>query len=177
MRRTLTVTALAMVAMLFLGVQPALAARLVEQFPAHAQLDLSPFCDGARDVLDQRDPRTLTTWTDRNGRIVLQTLRTATIDVFTRADGAAMELDETSLVAVRPDPLGGDSSIVWMGRGAIWGDDKASGGPFLLWVTGIVVMKGSFNPKDGTLATSSMVVIGQQTDLCESIDQGLKPRH
>jgi hypothetical protein len=177
MRRILAITALALVATLFVGVQPALAARLVEEFPAHARLDLSPFCDGDQDVLDQRDPRTLATWTDRNGRVVLQTLRTDTVDVFTRADGAVMDLEETSVVAVRPDPRGGDSSIVWMGRGAIWGDDKATGGSFLLWVTGIVLMKGSYDPKSGTFATSSMVVIGQQTDLCESIEAGLKPRH
>jgi hypothetical protein len=177
MRRTLTATALALVATLFVGVQPALAALLVEQIPAYARQDLSPFCVGSQDVVDQRDPRTLTTLTDRKGSVVLQALKTSTTDLFTRGDGTVMDLQETSLVTVRPDPRGGDATIVWLGRGAIWGNDKTGGGPFLLWVTGLVVMKGSFDPKTGILALTSKTIVGQQTDLCEAIDEGLKPRH
>lgn len=190
MRRTVTTTALVLVAMLFVGVQPALATRLVEEIPGHKQLDLSPFCGVPdptdptvlTDLLDQRDPRTLTTWMDARGRTVLQTLKTGTTDVFTGADGdgvaaTAMDLVERSVVAVRPDPNGGEASILWVGQGAIWGDDKAAGGPFLLWVTGVVLMKGSYDPKTGIFAVSSKTVVGQQTDLCEAIDEGLKPRH
>lgn len=177
MRRTLTTTALVLAATMFVGVQPALAAPIVEQIPAHARVDLSPFCAGSQDVIDQRDPRTLTTFTDRRGSVVLQTLATETTDLFTRADGAVMDLQETSLVTVRPDPRGGDASILWLGRGALWGANKATGGTFLLWVTGIVLMKGSFDPKTGTYALTSMTIVGQQTDLCQAIDEGLKPRH
>jgi hypothetical protein len=178
MRRTLTATALVLTATLFVGVQPALAATTVEQIPGHKGLALSAFCPDPGDVLDQRDNRTLTTITDRRGALVLQSLATKTTDVFTRGDGAVMDLQETSLVAVRPDPRGGDASILWVGRGALWGTNKANGGAgFLLWVTGVVVMKGSFDPKTGTYALTSMTVIGQQTDLCQAIDEGLKPRH
>jgi hypothetical protein len=178
MRRTLATTALVLVATLFVGVQPALAAPIVEQIPGHARQDLSPFCVGSQDVVDQRDPRTLTTWTDRRGAVVLQTLATRTTDLFTRGDGTVMDLQETSLVTVRPNPRGGDATILFLGRGALWGTNKANGGAgFLLWVTGLVVMKGSFDPKTGTYALTSMSIIGQQTDLCEAIDEGLKPRH
>ena len=179
MRRTLTTTALVLVTTLFVGVQPALAATTVERIPGHKALALSAFCPEPGDVLDQRDDRTLTTVTDRRGGVVLlQTLATKTTDLFTRADGAVMDLQETSLVAVRPDPAGGDASILWVGRGALWGTNKANGGAgFLLWVTGVVLMKGSFDPKTGTYALSSMTIVGQQTDLCLAIDEGLKPRH
>lgn len=177
MRRTLTTTALVLVATLFVGVQPALAAPLVERIPGYARQDLSPFCAGSQDVVDQRDLRTLTTWTDRRGAVALQTLATRTTDLFTRGDGAVMDLQETSLVTVRPDPSGGDATIVFLGRGALWGTDKSTGSTFLLWVTGIVIMKGSFDPKTGTYALTSKTIVGQQTDLCEAIDEGLKPRH
>lgn len=177
MRRTLTTTALVLVATLAVGVQPALAAPIVEQIPGYARQDLSPFCVGSQDVVDQRDPRTLTTWMDRRGSVALQTLATKTTDLFTRGDGAVMDLQETSLVTVRPDPRGGDATILFLGRGALWGTDKSTGGPFLLWVTGIVIMKGSFDPKTGTYAVTSKTIVGQQTDLCEAIDEGLKPRH
>lgn len=178
MRRTLTTTALVLVATLFVGVQPTLAATIVEQIPGHVRQDLSTFCGGSRDVVDQRDPRTMTTFTDRRGAIVLQTLATQTTDLFTRGDGALMDLPETSLVAVRPDRNGDDASILWIGRGALWGTNESNGGAgFLLWVTGAVLMKGSFNHKTGAYALSSMAIVGQQTDLCEAIDEGLKPRH
>jgi hypothetical protein len=178
MRRTLTTTALVLAATLFLGVQPAVAAPTVERIPGHKTLDLSGFCPESRDVLDQRDDRTLTTVTDRRGAVVLQTLATKTTDLFTRGDGAVMDLQETSLVTVRPDPRGGDATILWLGRGALWGTNEVNGGAgFLLWVTGIVVMKGSFDPKTGAYALTSMRIIGQQTDLCTAIDEGLKPRH
>jgi hypothetical protein len=178
MRRTLTMTALVLATTLFLGAQPALAAPIVEQIPGYARQDLSSFCPGSQDVVDQRDPRTLTTFTDRRRAVVLQTLATRTTDLFTRGDGTVMDLQETSLVTVRPDPRGGDASILWLGRGALWGTNKADGGaPFFLWVTGVVLMKGSFDPKTGTYALTSMAIVGQQTDLCEAIDEGLKPRH
>jgi hypothetical protein len=176
-RRILTTTIITLTAALFLGAQPALAAFASEKLPALQRLDLSAFCDGNPTVLDQRDDRTLTTLSDRSGRVVLQSLTTATTDLFTRADGAVMDLQEHSLVTVKPNPRGGDATILWVGRGAIWGDDEHAGGPFLLWVTGIVVMRGSYDPKTGTFALTSKAILGQSTDLCVSIETGLKPRH
>jgi len=178
MRRTLTTTALVLVATMFVGMQPALAARLVEPIPGFARIDLSPFCAGGGDVVDQRDPRTLSTWTDRGGATILQTVTTETTDLFTRGDGAVMDLQETSLVTVRPDPRGGEATILCLGRGAIWGTNEANAGAgFLLWVTGIVLMRGRLDLKSGAYALTSMTIIGQRTDLCAAIDEGLKPRH
>jgi hypothetical protein len=175
MRRTVPMTALVLAVTLIVGVQPAQAARLVEQIPGYQRVDLAPFCADSRDVVDQRDPRTLTTVTDRRGAVLLQTLKTRTTDLFTRADGAVMDLEERSVITVRPDPRGGDRTIVWVGRGALWGTE--AGTPFLVWVTGVAIMRGGFEPKTGVYTLNSMTIAGQRTDLCEAIDEGLKPRH
>ena len=45
--------------------------------------------------MTQRDPRTLTTWTDRRGAVVLQTLRTATTTEYAGGSGGTMQLTRT----------------------------------------------------------------------------------
>ena len=62
-------------------------------------------------------------------------------------------------------------------RGAIWGTDTTLGQPFLQWVTGVVLMRGTFDTKTGVLLVTSKTIIGQVTPLCDSLTTGLKPRH
>jgi hypothetical protein len=176
MRKPVALIALALSAVLFVGTQPALAAgRTTESIPGYAGVTIESTC-GFTATVDQRDPRTLTTWTDRHGSIALQTLRTKTTTQYAGGPGGAMQLDENSLVTVRPNG-DGTNTIVFVGRGAIWGTDTTLGQPFFQWVTGVVLMRGTFDTKTGVLLVSSKTIIGQVTPLCDSLTTGLKPRH
>ena len=172
----IALVALALSAVLFVGTQPALAAgRTTESVPGysrrHHRRDVRVHRHG-----DQRDPRTLTTWTDRRGSVVLQTLRTVTTTQYAGGPGGAMLLDENSLVTVKPN-RDGTSTILFVGRGAIWGTDATVGQPFFEWVTGVVLMRGTFDLKTGVFLVSSKTIVGQVTPLCDSLTTGLKPRH
>ena len=176
MRKPVTLVALVLTAVLFVGTQPALAAgRTSESIPGYSGVTIEGTC-GFTATADQRDPRTLTTWTDRRGSTFLQTLRTVTTTRYAGGPGGAMLLDENSLVTVRPN---GDSTntILFVGRGAIWGTDSTLGQPFFQWVTGVVLMKGTFEAKTGVLLVSSKTIVGQVTPLCDPLTTGLKPRH
>lgn len=180
MRKPVTLVALALAVVLFVGTQPALAAgRTTESIPGYAGVTIAGTCGFITPVtVDQRDPRTLTTWTDRHGSIALQILRTKTTTQYAGGPGGAMPLDEDSLVTVRPNG-DGTNTIVFVGRGAIWGTDTSLGQrqSFFQWVTGVVLMKGTFDTKTGVFLVSSKTIVGQVTPLCDSLTTGLKPRH
>ena len=176
MRKPITLVALALSAVLFVGTQPALAAgRTSESIPGYSGVTIVGTC-GFTATVDQRDPRTLTTWTDRRGSIALQTLRTQSTTQYAGGPSGAMLLDENSLVTVKPNG-DGSNTIVFVGRGAIWGTDTSLGQSFFQWVTGVVLMKGTFDMKTGVFLVSSKTILGQVTPLCDSLTTGLKPRH
>ena len=176
MRSRIAVLAVTLAAILFAGAQPALAAgRTTESVPGHAGVPIEAGC-GFTPTVDQRDPRTLNTWTDRRGAVVLQTLRTVTTSEYTGGSGGTMRLDERWLVTVTPNRIG-TSTIVFLGRGAIWGTDTTLGVSFFQWVTGAVVMRGSYDVKTGVFLVSSKTILGQVTDMCDALATGLKPRH
>lgn len=176
MRKPIALVALILSAVLFVGTQPALAAgRITESVPAYVGVHVDGVC-GFTAMVTQRDPRTLTTWTDRRGSIVLQTLRTKTTTEYSGGSAGAMLLGENSLVTVKPNG-DGSNTILFVGRGAIWGTDTTLGQSFFEWVTGAVVMKGTFDTKSGVFLVSSKTILGQVTPLCDSLTTGLKPRH
>ena len=176
MRKPIALAAIALSVVLFVGTQPALAAgRASESVSGYQSVTIVETC-GFTATVDQRDPRTLTTWTDRRGAVVLQTLRTMTTTQYAGGPGGAMLLDENSLVTVKPNS-DGSSSIVFVGRGAIWGTDASVGHPFFEWVTGVVLMQGTFDTKTGVFFVTTKTIIGQVTPLCDSLTTGLKPRH
>jgi hypothetical protein len=177
MRRFLVSIALTLAGVLLVGTQPALAlARTVETIPpiTGAVESVCAFTATA----DQRNDRTLTTWSDRNGSVVLQSVRTRTLTTFANpTSGVVLDaMPENYAVATKPD-ADGTGTILFAGRGAIWGTDTGLGQPFFLWVTGVVSMKGTYDAKTGSFFVSSKRVFGQSTDLCESLVTGLKPRH
>jgi hypothetical protein len=176
MKRRIIAVAVTLSCVLLVGAQPALAAgRTTESVPAHSQLPIVGTC-GFTPTVTQRDPRTLTTWTDRRGGVVLQTLRTATTTEYAGGSGGTMQLNENWLVSLAPN-RDGTSTIVFVGRGAIWGTDPNLGQSFFLWVTGVVVMRGSYDVKTGVFLVSSKTILGQVTEMCDSLTTGLKPRH
>ena len=87
-----------------------------------------------------------------------------------------MQLDENWLVTVTPN-RDGTSTIVFVGRGALWGTDTGLGQSFFEWVTGVVLMRGSYDVKTGIFLVSSKTIIGQVTNMCDALATGLKPRH
>ena len=176
MRKPIALVAFALSAVLFVGTAPALAAgRTTESVPAHVGVPVEGIC-GFTAFVTQRDPRTLTTWTDRQGKIVLQTLRTTTTTEYSGGPGGVMQLDENSLLTIKPN-TDGTSTLLFVGRGAIWGTDTTLGQSFFQWVTGVVLMRGTFDMKSGSFLVSSKTILGQSTDLCDSLTTGLKPRH
>ena len=176
MKTRIALVALTLSGILFVGAQPALAAgRTSESVPGHAGVPIVGAC-GFAPLVTQRDPRTLTTWTDRRGAVVLQTLRTVTTTEYSGGSGGTMLLDENSLVTQTPN-RDGTSTIVFVGRGAIWGTDTTLGQSFFQWVTGVVVMRGSYDVKSGVFLVSSKTILGQATDMCDALATGLKPRH
>lgn len=176
MKSRIALVALALSGILFVGAQPALAAgRTTESVPGHSLLPIEGNC-GFTPTVTQRDPRTLNTWTDRRGTVVLQTLRTATTTQYAGGSGGTMQLDENWLVTVTPN-RDGTSTILFVGRGAIWGTDTGLGRSFFQWVTGVVVMRGSYDLKTGVFLVSSKTILGQVTDMCDALTTGLKPRH
>jgi len=175
MRKPVALAAFVLSAVLFVGTQPAFAAALTSESIPGYKVTIAGTC-GFTATVDQRDPRTLTTWTDRRGSVVLQTLRTVTTTRYAGGPGGAMLLDENSLVTVKPNS-DGSSTIVFVGRGAIWGTDASVGQPFFEWVTGVVLMRGSFDMKTGVFLVTSKTIVGQVTPLCDSLTTGLKPRH
>jgi hypothetical protein len=176
MKTRIALVALALSGILFVGAQPALAAgRTSESVPGFNLLPVAGTC-GFTPTVTQRDPKTLTTWTDRRGAVVLQTLRTVTTTQYEGGAGGTMQLDENSLVTQTPN-RDGTSTVLFVGRGAIWGTDTTLGQSFFQWVTGVVVMRGSFDAKTGVYLVSSKTVLGQATDMCDALATGLKPRH
>jgi hypothetical protein len=176
MKRRIVAVAVTLFCVFLVGAQPALAAgRTMESVPAHSQLPITETC-GFTPTVTQRDPRTLTTWTDRRGAVVLQTLRTSTTTEYAGGSGGTMQLDENWLVSLTPN-RDGTSTIVFVGRGAIWGTDTSLGQSFFQWVTGVVVMRGSYDVKTGVFLVSLKRILGQATDMCDSLTTGLKPRH
>ena len=176
MKSRIALVALTLSGILFVGAQPSLAAgRTTESLPAYSVLPIEGTC-GFTPTVTQRDPRTLNTWTDRRGTVVLQTLRTATTTQYAGGAGGTMQLDENSLLTVTPN-RDGTSTILFVGRGAIWGTDASVGGSFFQWVTGVVLMRGSYDLKTGVFLVSSKTILGQVTDMCDSLATGLKPRH
>ena len=152
MRKSIALVALALSAVMFVGTQPALAAGSTsESIPGYSGVTVGGTC-GFTATVDQRDPRTLTTWTDRRGSIALQTIRIRTTTQYA-------------------------GTIVFVGRGAIWGTDTSLDQSFLRWVTGVVLMKGTFDVKTGVFLVSSTTILGQVTPLCDALTTGLKPRH
>jgi hypothetical protein len=176
MRTRIAIVAVTLSGILFVGAQPALAAgRTTESVPGHNLLPIEGTC-GFTPTVTQRDPRTLNTWTDRRGAVVLQTLRTATTTQYAGGAGGTMQLDEHWLVTVTPSREG-TNTILFAGRGAIWGTDTSLGRSFFQWVTGVVVMRGSYDVKSGIFLISSKTILGQVTEMCDSLATGLKPRH
>jgi hypothetical protein len=176
MRKPIALVALALAAVLFAGTQPALAAgRTSESISGYSGVTIAGIC-GFTATVDQRDPRTLTTWTDRHGAIALQTIRTRTTTQYAGGPGGVMLLDESSIVTVTPNG-DGSNTIVFVGRGAIWGTDTSLGASFFQWVTGVVLMTGTFDTKTGVFLVSSKTTLGLVTSLCDSLTTGLKPRH
>jgi hypothetical protein len=103
-------------------------------------------------------------------------LRTATTAEYAGGSGGTMQLDEDWIVTVTPnrDVTG---TILFVGRGAIWGTDTGLGQSFFQWVTGVVVMRGSYDVKTGVFLVSSKRILGQVTPMCDALATGLKPRH
>jgi hypothetical protein len=182
MKSRIALVALTLSGILFVGAQPALAAgRTTEPVSGYNLLPIEGTCGlfstEFNPTVTQRTPtRTLNTWTDSRGAVVLQTLRTATTTEYAGGSGGTMQLDENSLVTVTPN-RDGTSTILFVGRGAIWGTDTVLGGSFFQWVTGVVVMRGSFDLKTGVFLVSSKTILGQVTDMCDALATGLKPRH
>jgi hypothetical protein len=177
MRRSIVFVAALLAGTLLAGAQPALALTpTAESIPGFSGQPVEQAC-AFPVAVTQRDPRTLTTWSDGRGGVLLQTVKTKTSTTFSnRTSGLEMPLDEQTLVTVRPN-RDGTSTIVFAGRGAIWGTDTGLGQPFITWVTGLVLMRGSFDVKTGSFTVSSKAILGQSTDLCDSLATGLKPRH
>jgi hypothetical protein len=171
MRRYVVSIVLALTTVLFVGTQPASAlTRTVEEIRP-IRVTVSKEICGFEVLAEQRDDRTLISWS-RRGSIVLQTVRTKTETLFTNIDQGVV-LDAMPERYAITTTAGG--KILFVGRGAIWG--TANGQPFFQWVTGVVAMKGSYDHKTGSLVVSSKHVLGQATDMCESLVTGLKPRH
>ena len=176
MKSRIALVALALSGILFVGAQPALAAGpTTESVPGFNLLPVEGGC-GYTPTVTQRDPRTLTTWTDRRGAVVLQTLRTVTTTEYSGGSGGTMLLDENSLLTITSN-RDGTSTILFVGRGALWGTDAGLGRSFFQWVTGVVVMRGSYDMKTGIFLVSSKTILGQVTDMCDALATGLKPRH
>jgi outer membrane lipoprotein-sorting protein len=175
MRKPIALVALALSAVLLVGTLPAFATGRTTETSERYSGTVDGIC-GFSATVAQRDPRTETTWTDRRGSMVLQTLRTKTTTEYAGGPGGAMLLDENSLVTVKPNG-DGSSTILFAGRGAIWGTDTTLGQSFFEWVTGVVLMKGTFDSKAGIFLVSSKTIFGQVTPLCDSLTTGLKPRH
>lgn len=176
MKSRIALVALALSGILFVGAQPALAAGpTTESVPGFNLLPVGGGC-GYTPTVTQRDPKTLTTWTDRRGATVLQTLRAATTTQYAGGAGGTMQLDENWLVTVTPN-RDGTSAILFVGHGALWGTDTGLGRSFFQWVTGVVVMRGSYDMKTGIFLVSSKTILGQVTDMCDALATGLKPRH
>jgi hypothetical protein len=176
MRKPLSLAALTLAGVLLVGTQPALATTLLSEAIAPLTgVSIEGTC-GFTATVDQRDLRTLKTWTDAHGSVLAQSVRTQTTTRFAGGPGGELLLDENTLVTM---VIGGPAAgtVVFVGRGAIWGMDTSLGAPFFLWVTGVVLMHGTFDPKTGTYVVSSMRIVGQSTPLCESLTTGLKPRH
>jgi hypothetical protein len=176
MRRPFSLAALTLAGVLLVGAQPAFATILTSEAIAPLTgVRIEGTC-GFTATVDQRDLRTLKTWTDADGSVVAQSVRTKTSTLFAGGPGGTLLLDENTLVTmVTGGPAAG--TVVFTGRGAIWGTDTSLGQPFFLWVTGVVLMHGTYDPKTGTYVVSSMRIVGQSTPLCESLTTGLKPRH
>jgi hypothetical protein len=174
--RRFWVISLALVGVLFVGTQPAFAlTRTVEEIrPIVGTVEA--ICNFPVTV-EQRDPRTLVS-VSRRGSIVLQTVRTRTTTFFTNtAQGVVLDnMPEHYAITTAPGP-GGTGTILFVGRGAVWGTDSSLGRPFFLWVTGVVAMRGTYDYKTGSLVVSTKQIFGESTDLCESLVTGLKPRH
>lgn len=172
--RRFWVISLALVGVLFVGTQPALAlTRTVEEIRQIVG-PVDGICSFSVTV-EQRDPRTLVSWS-RRGTIVLQTVKTKTTTFFTnRSSGVVLDNMPEHYAITSTLDSDGAGTILFAGRGAVWGTDST--GPFFLWVTGVVAMQGSYDYKTGFLMVSSRHVFGQSTDLCESLVTGLKPRH
>ncbi|MEO8423660.1 MAG: hypothetical protein ABI595_07060 [Actinomycetota bacterium] len=176
MRKLIAILALGLSTVVFVGTQPALAVgRTTGSTPAYVNVPVE-CVDAFTAMVTQHDPRTLTTWTDRQGKIVLQTLRTKTATEYSGGSGGLMQLDENSLLTIKPNP-DGTSTLLFVGRGAIWGTETTLGQSFFQWVTGVALMKGTFDMKSGSFLVSSKTILGQTTDLCDSLTTGLKPRH
>lgn len=176
MRSRVALVALTLSGILFVGTQPALAAgRTTGSVPGYAGVPVEGACTFVP-LVTQRDPSTLTTWTDRRGATVLQTLRTVTTTEYTGGSGGTMQLDENRLVTVTPN-RDVTSTILFLGRGAIWGTDTGLDRPFFQWVSGVAVMRGSYDVRSGVFLVSSKTILGQATDMCDALATGLKPRH
>jgi hypothetical protein len=176
MRRFVVSIALALTGVVFVGAQPAFAlTRTVEEIrPIVAAVE--GICDFPVTV-EQRNLRTLVSWSHR-GSMVLQTVRTQTQTFFTnRVQGVVLDNMPEHYAIISTLGPGGAGTILFVGRGAVWGTDTSLGQPFFLWVTGAVTMHGVYDYKTGSLTVSSKQVFGQSTDLCESLVTGLKPRH
>jgi hypothetical protein len=176
MKTRIALVAMALSGILFVGAQPALAAgRTTESVPGFNLLPVEGGC-GFTPTVTQRDAKTLTTWTDRRGATVLQTLRAATTTQYEGGAGGTMQLDENWLVTVTPN-RDGSSTILFVGRGALWGTDTALGQSFFQWASGVVVMRGSYDVKTGLFLISSKTILGEVTNMCDALATGLKPRH
>jgi hypothetical protein len=181
MRRIPITIALTLAASLLLGTVPVAAlTRTTESIPPVSGVELTDFCGGGTSfspVINQRETRQVTTWVDQRGSTILQTFRTKTATEFANRDLAiSMLLNEDALLSIRPNS-DGSNAMLFAGEGAVWGTDTSLGRPFILWITGLVLMRGSYDSKTGILTVSSKRIVGLSTDLCGSLSTGLKPRH
>jgi hypothetical protein len=175
MRRFVVSIALALTGVVFVGAQPAFAlTRTVEEIRQIVG-PVNGICSFSVTV-EQRDPRTLVTWS-RRGAIVLQTVKTRTTTFFTNTSlGVVLDNMPERYAITSSFGADGSGTIVFVGQGAIWGTDTA-GTAFFLWVRGVATMHGVYDYKTGSLVVSSKHVFGESTDMCESLVTGLKPRH
>ncbi len=178
MRRVSVFVSALAAALLVAGAQPAVASttKTVELVRPISGQDVSGVCAFSVTV-DQRDTRRVTTRTNGNNVVVSSKVRTKTSTTFTnRALGVVLDgMSENYVVISRHHRRGADT-LVFVGEGALWGTDS-SAGPFFLWVTGAVAMRGSYDLRTGFFTVGSKTLIGRSTDLCDSLTTGLKPRH
>jgi hypothetical protein len=128
-------------------------------------------------VMDERGSRTVTTVSDRSGRILAQHLTSGVEAVLTNtANGVSLVFDVGATdIVYHAD---GTATVFQYGSSGIAYDQgHVSGGPSLTWFAGTAITKGTVDQKDFTIDVTSQRITGLADDVCEMLLTGLKTRH
>jgi YD repeat-containing protein len=179
MRRTLVSLSLAVVLGL-LSMTPAGAARpnvTVEPLPRLQGHVIENVCEFPVGYTD-RGGRTLTTYYDRSGRIVSQTISgTSTVELTNLATQASelFEIDELQTIVYRRD---GTVNVVQLGTSGIAIDPGTSTRtPDLVWYGGAVVSRGTIDRSLLLVDVTRQARVGVEGNICDILVTGLKTRH